>query len=284
MSSITAAEDSEECNLFWKRLASGVVLLAAAVAFLYIGGTPLLLVLCAISLIGQNELYRAIGIDHKGLSMIGYLMTIVYYMLVFFEGRGYMAAMIVFTLIILMTAYVATFPEYKTEEVSGAFFGMCYVSVLMSYVYLTRQLNDGLFMVWLILLSSWGSDTLAYCTGMLFGEHHMVPRLSPKKTWEGAAGGVAGAAILGFIYGFVFRNHMPDTISPAMTCCIACAAGAVISMIGDLAASAIKRNHNIKDFGNLIPGHGGVLDRFDSMLFTAPAIYYAVTMLEHFHR
>jgi len=268
--------------LFWKRLASGVVLLAAAIAFLFVGGTPLLFALCVISIIGQNELYRAIGIDHKGLSMIGYLMTIVYYLLVFFEGRGYMAAMIVFTLIILMSAYVATFPEYKTEEVSGAFFGMCYVSVLMSYVYLTRQHADGRYMVWLILLSSWGCDTLAYCTGMLFGEHKMVPRLSPKKTWEGALGGVVGAAILGFVYGFIFRGRMEDTISPSLTCCVACAAGALISMIGDLAASAIKRNHDIKDFGNLIPGHGGILDRFDSVLFTAPAIYYAISMLEQF--
>ena len=268
--------------MFRTRLISGVFLLAAAVALLLTGGTPLLIVLGGLSLIGQHELYRAIGIDHKGISVIGYFMTVVYYLLVFFEGRAYMTAMIVGTLILFMTAYVATFPEYKTEEITGAFFGMCYVSVLMSYVYLTREHTDGRYTVWLILLSSWGSDTLAYCTGMLLGRHKMVPRLSPKKSWEGAAGGVLGAALLGFLYGYIFKSRMAETLSPKLTCSIACAAGAVISMIGDLAASAIKRNHDIKDYGNLIPGHGGVLDRFDSVLFTAPAIYYAITLLERF--
>lgn len=268
--------------MFWKRLASGVVLLAAALAILYIGKLPLLLACGIISLIGQWELYRAIGIGHKGLSIIGYLMTVVYYVMVWVDSREYTAAMMVGALLVFMTAYVATFPEYKTEEITGAFFGMCYVSVLMSYVYLTRALGDGIYMVWLILVSSWGSDTLAYCAGMLFGKHKMVPKLSPKKSWEGAAGGILGAALLGFLYAMVFRSKMVSTLDPVFSCTFACAVGAVISMIGDLAASAIKRNHDIKDYGNCIPGHGGILDRFDSMLFTAPAIYYAIFIVEKF--
>lgn len=266
--------------MFFKRLLSGVVLLILAVALLYFGDVPLLLAVAAISLIGQHELYRAIGIDHKTISVIGYIVTVIYYVLVYTQGRSYVTVMIVCSLIIFMTAYVITFPEYKTEEITGAFFGMCYVSVLMSYIFLTRMLPDGVYTVWLILLCSWGCDTLAYCTGMLIGKHKMVPRLSPKKTWEGAVGGVLGAALLGFIYGFIFRNRMTSTISPLISCSIACGVGAVISMIGDLAASAIKRNHDIKDFGRLIPGHGGILDRFDSVLFTAPAIYYSLTLIE----
>ena len=266
--------------MFGKRLASGIVLLIAAVALLYFGGIPLLLAVALISLIGQRELYRAIGIDHKTIAFIGYAVTVIYYILVYTQGRSYVTVMIVFSLIIFMTAYVITFPEYKTEEITGAFFGMCYVSVLMSYIFLTRMLPDGAFTVWLILLCSWGSDTLAYCTGMLFGKHKMVPKLSPKKTWEGAVGGVLGAAALGFIYGYIFKSRMTSTISPLISCSIACGVGAVISMIGDLAASAIKRNHDIKDFGSLIPGHGGILDRFDSVLFTAPAIYYSLTLIE----
>lgn len=266
--------------MFWKRLLSGIVLIVAAVFLLYSGGLPLLIVLATISVIGQRELYKAIGIDHKVIAVIGYLMSAVYYILVFIEGTVYVTAMIVASLLILMSAYVITFPEYKTEEITGAFFGICYVSVLMSYIYLTRTMNDGIFMVWLIVLSSWGCDTLAYCTGMLFGKHKMVPKLSPKKSWEGAIGGVAGAAVLGFLFGMLFQNKMIDTMSPEISCSFACAVGAVISMIGDLAASAIKRNHDIKDFGKCIPGHGGILDRFDSMLFTAPAIYYALTLAD----
>ena len=107
----------------------------------------------------------------------------------------------------------------------------------------------------------------------------MASKLSPKKTIEGAIGGIAGAALLGLIYGSVFKTGF-TTDYPQAVCAMACAVGAVISMIGDLAASAIKRNHDIKDYGNLIPGHGGILDRFDSMLFAAPAIYYAIILTQ----
>ncbi len=265
--------------MFLKRLGSGIILLAAAIALFYMGGMPLLIAFCIISLIGQRELYQAIGIDRKGLSAIGYVMTALYYVLIYCGGMAYMTEMIVLSLLCFMTAYVITFPEYKTEQVTGAFFGVCYVSVLMSFVYHTRALPDGVYFVWLILLSAWGSDTLAYCAGRLFGRHKMAAQLSPKKTIEGAVGGIAGAALLGLIYGSIFR-HGFTTDYPQAVCALACAAGAVISMIGDLAASAIKRNHNIKDYGSLIPGHGGILDRFDSMLFAAPAIYYAIIAVQ----
>ena len=90
---------------------------------------------------------------------------------------------------------------------------------------------------------------------------------------------MAGAALLAFKFASLFGEQMAEVQNPQAACAIACAIAAVISQIGDLAASAIKRNHDVKDYGNLIPGHGGVLDRFDSMIFTAPAIYFAVTFL-----
>ena len=95
----------------------------------------------------------------------------------------------------------------------------------------------------------------------------MAPILSPKKSVEGGVGGVAGAALLGAIYAAATGGKIAEYA-------LICAVGALISMVGDLAASAIKRNHNIKDYGTLIPGHGGIMDRFDSVIFTAPVIYY----------
>ena len=100
----------------------------------------------------------------------------------------------------------------------------------------------------------------------------MAPVLSPKKSVEGAVGGVAGAALLGVIYAAA-------TQGPMLEYAVICAIGALISMVGDLAASAIKRNQGIKDYGKLIPGHGGILDRFDSIIFTAPIIYYMLVMV-----
>ena len=106
----------------------------------------------------------------------------------------------------------------------------------------------------------------------------MTPKLSPKKSVEGGIGGVAGAAILGAVYGLAIAGKMGDG-SHIAAFAVICAAGGLISMVGDLAASAIKRNHDIKDYGHLIPGHGGILDRFDSVILIAPVIYYLALAL-----
>ena len=140
-------------------------------------------------------------------------------------------------------------------------------------------MQDGKILVWIIFLSAWGCDTLAYCAGRLFGKHKLAPVLSPKKTIEGAIGGTLGAALLGFLFGMAFREKMDEVLRPELVCAVSCGVGALSSQIGDLAASGIKRDHDVKDYGHLIPGHGGVLDRFDSVIFTAPAVYFAIIFL-----
>lgn len=131
----------------------------------------------------------------------------------------------------------------------------------------------------LVFLSAWGNDTLAYCAGRLFGKHKMSPILSPKKTVEGAVGGVVGAGLLGLLYGMIARNFMTASYNFPLSFAVICAVGGLISIVGDLGASAIKRNYDIKDYSNLIPGHGGILDRFDSIIFTAPIMYYLILYL-----
>ena len=182
-----------------------------------------------------------------------------------FQRYGMMA--VILTLVLLMFVYVFTYPKYEASQVMAAVFGVLYVGVMLSFIFLTRNLPSGKYIVWLIFICSWGCDTCAYCVGMLIGKHKMAPVLSPKKSVEGAVGGVVGAALLGAVYAAVFHE-------PAAEYAVICAIGALISMVGDLAASAIKRNQGIKDYGKLIPGHGGILDRFDSVIFTAPVIYY----------
>ena len=179
---------------------------------------------------------------------------------------------LIIVLIAMMFVYVFSYPKYHAEQVMAAFFGVVYVGVMLSYIYQTRMIRDGAFLVWLIFLCSWGCDTCAYCVGMLIGKHKMAPVLSPKKSVEGAVGGVVGAAALGAIYAAV-------THGPIVEYAVICAVGALISMVGDLAASAIKRNRGIKDYGKLIPGHGGILDRFDSVIFTSPIIFYLAKMI-----
>lgn len=265
--------------MFTKRLISGIILVALAVFIVGTGGVLLFAAAALISLIGLFELYRVLKVENTILGMVGYLAAIFYYWILWADEQQYLTLMTIAMLMILMSLYVFTFPEFKTDEVTAVFFGVYYIAVMLSYLYQVRIMTDGTYLVWLIFFSSWGCDTCAYCFGMMLGKHRLAPVLSPKKSIEGAVGGVIGAALLGYVYAFFMGSHMNDVANPRLACALACAIAAVISQIGDLAASAIKRNHSIKDYGHLIPGHGGILDRFDSMLFTAPTIYFAVTFL-----
>ena len=165
------------------------------------------------------------------------------------------------------------FPGITGEEVIQAVFSFLYAPVMLSFAFMTRNSEVGQYMVWLILISSWGCDTCAYCVGKLIGKKKVFPVLSPHKSLEGCIGGCVGSALIGMLYGFlVVERELPDQ-NIALILAIICATGALMSMVGDLAASAIKRQHHIKDYANLIPGHGGVMDRFDSMIVTAPMVY-----------
>ena len=262
--------------MFKTRLISGIVLVIIALATIISGSWILFFTLLAVSLIGMRELYKVMKVSDEHvtvLELVGYLGAVLYYIAMKADFGNYGTMAIIISMILILFVYVFGYPKYHAEQVMAAFFGVVYVAVMLSFIYLTRSLPDGKFLVWLIFLCSWGCDTCAYCVGMLIGKHKMAPVLSPKKSVEGAVGGVVGAALLGAVYAAVVGSHL-EAENPVITYAIICAVGALISMVGDLAASAIKRNHNIKDYGTLIPGHGGIMDRFDSVIFTAPVIYY----------
>lgn len=262
--------------MFKTRLLSGIILVIIALITIISGGPVLFMTLLCVSVIGMQELYKACGVrkdKFELLEITGYVGILAYYLSMAFLPEKYHLLAVIFGLLLLMFVYVFTYPRYQTNQIFAGFLGIVYVGVMLSYIYQTRMLDGGVYLVWLIFLCSWGCDTCAYCVGMLVGKHKMSPKLSPKKSVEGAVGGVAGAAILGAVYAAVTARYMQSG-SHIVEFAVICAAGALISMVGDLAASAIKRNHDIKDYGKLIPGHGGILDRFDSVIFTAPVIYY----------
>ena len=264
---------------FWIRLLSSITLVLIALAAIYCGGIVLAAILFIISLIGYRELLRACKLTDpvnkvNGLEIIGYLAIAASYAALFFgDGRSLLFVVIVVSLVAFMVLYVLRFPFYHAHQVMEAFFCFLYAPVMLSCIYLTRHLENGIYFVWLIFLSSWICDSCAYCVGMLWGRHKLAPNLSPKKSIEGALGGILGAMGAGALYGAFFVNRMVPELSVTLTFAVICGIGAMIAQIGDLAASAIKRNHEIKDFGKLIPGHGGIMDRFDSVIFTAPVIY-----------
>lgn len=264
--------------MFKTRLISGVILVIALVIIVGSGGLLLYGTLLAASLIGMSELYKVVKVQDRILGIVGYLAAISYYVLLYLNKMEYVLLLAVILLMMAMAVYVFQYPKYNAEQVTMVFFGVFYVAVMLAFVYEARQLADGNVTVWLIFLSSWGCDTCAYCVGVLFGRHKMAPVLSPKKSIEGGVGGVLGAALLGALFAVCVGHFTEISPSPLLFALI-CGAGGAISQIGDLSASAIKRNHEIKDYGKLIPGHGGILDRFDSVIFTAPVIYYLSVLL-----
>ena len=265
--------------MFKTRLLSGILLVIIALLTIVTGGDVLFGTILLISLIGMTEIYKVLEIQKKELGIVGYLAAIAYFALIRFGLTEWVTALGIAFLIMIMAVYVFTYPKFRSEHVTLAFFGLFYVAFMLSYVYQIRMLEQGAFLVWLVFLCSWGCDTCAYCVGVTMGKHKMAPVLSPKKSIEGAIGGVLGAALLGALYAIAINKFAAGANADALQYALICGVGGMISQVGDLAASAIKRNHDIKDYGKLIPGHGGILDRFDSVIITAPIIYYLAIVL-----
>jgi len=263
---------------FLQRTISAVFLVIIIAAMLILGGNVLLAFLAAISLIGMSELYRIWDIHKAPLGILGYLAAVIYYAMLHLNKSEHWLALTFALVVLLMAVYVLSYPKYKIDAVMVSLFGFFYVAVMLSCIYRIRQLNSGIYLVWMVFVCSWISDTFAYLVGVTMGKHKFVPRLSPKKTIEGVIGGIVGAALVGAIYGLILEKFT-DIESAVVMCTVIGGVGSVVSQIGDLAASAIKRNNDIKDYGKLIPGHGGILDRFDSVIFVSPIIFYLCTFI-----
>ena len=261
---------------FLTRAISGIVLAAIIILTGIVGGDVLFGLVAVVSIIGLFEVYRVVDIHNNILGYIGYISTIAYYAVLRFAGNEYIMPVIIGMLLLILAAYVFAFPKYEAPKITMAVFGFVYVVVLMSFLYQIRMTEDGIYTFWLVFIGSWICDTCAYLTGVTCGKHKMAPILSPKKSIEGAIGGVIGAALVGGIYGIVIDEYLTAIPYPAITFAVMCGVAGLVSMIGDLCASAIKRNYEVKDYGALIPGHGGILDRFDSVIFIAPVIYYII--------
>jgi len=289
--------------MFKTRLISGIILVAISLLVLWIGGAVTGAVTMILSALGVYELCRVYKIEKKSPTVIALIWTFVYYLILIAAdlkatvfntvntsqrpvadpGQSipitrFTVPIMVLYLLAILTLYVFRFPKYHDKEIMAAFMSFFYVSVMLSFVYKIRTMYEGGYFIVLVFICSWGNDTLAYCCGRLFGKHKMSPELSPKKTVEGLIGGIIGAGLLGVIYGLFLNGRVEqfNNVNIYITLFVVCALGSIPAVIGDLAASAIKRNNDVKDYGTLIPGHGGVLDRFDSMIFTAPIIYYLI--------
>lgn len=271
--------------MFITRTISAIVLVILVGAALIVGGPLLYGFTLIISLIAFLEMTKATKVrgDHDKiciLEWIGLLGVVSYYAIIYF-AKSETGIMLTITLTIVATlfVYVFSFPRFDAKQIMAVVFSFIYAPIMLSYLYMTRCLEYGIYIVWLIFISSWICDTCAYLVGMTIGKHKLAPVLSPKKSIEGAVGGVVGSAIVGMAYAYILLKLGVSSENMLWVYPVISAVGAMISQVGDLAASAIKRNFNIKDYGKIIPGHGGIMDRFDSVVFTAPMIYYMAVLL-----
>ena len=302
-------ERKQKLNKFLTRVISGAVILVAAIVFGIIGGPALGAALCIIACIGYVEFTNATKVREEGhrfnaLQVVGLVTIVAYYGALLLQDdmycpealKGWLSKNVgsfnLFTVLILLIfiigfigilyVYIFTYPKFRFQQISNAVFGILYIGLTLSFIYYIRELPGGIFLVWMPFISAWFSDTCAYLVGVTLGKHKMTPRLSPKKTYEGAAGGIIGATLGSMILGIVYTVvHKAGAISVLSFGCMGFV-GSIASMCGDLAASAIKRNYDVKDFGKIIPGHGGILDRFDSVIFTAPMVYFLMSLLLQF--
>ena len=235
------------------------------------------LTVIAASMIGLYEYYKAVGLlAHRGLCAMGIVAAVII-------PVGLMLS-IQETLILVYVYVVALFlimliynKRVKASDIAMLLLGIIYIPYFLSYIIHIRSMEFGRFFIWFVFIGAFSTDTCAYFAGRMFGRHKLCPDISPKKTVEGAIGGVVGGGIMFVLFGIVVNNAFVGFLGGRqfnlLLLFVLGLIAAVISEIGDLVASSIKRQYDIKDFGNILPGHGGILDRCDSIILVAPTIF-----------
>lgn len=256
-----------------ERLIGGSIVGIITLITLFSGGIVTAGILTVVSIIGIYEIMKVYSLEKTPFAIINYIGTVAIYIVLYFQKANFVFPLVIILLILILGVYVFSFPKYKDSDVFRSLFSFIYVTIMLSYVFRIRSIESGMLLCFFLLISSWGNDICAYFVGSAIGKHKFSPKVSPKKSVEGFFGGVFGAALLGVAYGFVFGKQVG---LEWWYCAIIAALAAIPAVVGDLAASAIKRDNNIKDYSNLIPGHGGIIDRFDSVIFIAPIIYYLI--------
>ena len=266
------------------RIISSIVIIAPMLVFVFFGGIPLLLFCLALSAIGMWEFYKGYAAEGVKAGKVGaFILLAALYAIIGF-GEFTELAPSTYTHLIQMWVFGAVFlglimtlirKDHNILDGSVTTIGLLYIGYFFAHLVLISGIRRYHLMVWIVFIAAFGQDTFAYFTGYFLGKHKMAPNISPKKTIEGAVGGVIGATVLCGLFGLIVFS---DGDNIFLHCLIMGFFGAFFGMAGDLIASAFKRKMGIKDYGNLIPGHGGILDRFDSVILVAPFVYYYILL------
>jgi len=265
-----------------KRITSAVIGFPIVAAILIWGNKYMIDIgLSIVAILSLYEYFHAVKQKAKPIEWIGYVAAICIAFIHMIPSADIalkiIAGIIPTSILILFSCIIIKYPKYNIIDIALTFFGIIYIVLFLMFLSFIREMPNGRILIWFVFMTAWGTDVFAYLVGHTMGKHKFTS-VSPKKTIEGCLGGSLGAMVLSLGFAVLCNVYFKVELSYVAVLPISLLLS-IIGQIGDLSASTIKRYVGIKDFSELIPGHGGMLDRIDSVLFIAPFAYFLLTIL-----
>lgn len=275
--------DSEQTKkgIDFKRVSSALIGFPLVAAIMILGNKYVISIgFAIIAMIAMNEYLLAVSKKSKPISWVAYLTCALISLVCLIPQTLYSSVILgaIFTILLILFAQVII-TEMKTNfnDLVYTFVGIIYIPVFLSTIAMLRNLEHGKILIWYVIFAGWATDVFAYAIGKRFGKHKFS-KVSPKKSIEGVIAGTLGAVLVSLTYTYFINTYLAVEYSYAIISIITLLLS-LIGQVGDFAASTIKRYVEIKDYSNLIPGHGGMLDRIDSIMFIAPFAYMMLNLL-----
>ena len=268
-----------------KRFASALLGLPLVVLILTFGNIYVVdICLAVIALLAMQEYFNAVQKKCNPVRWLGYtsciLISVIHILPIGLTSPAINNIILLIVPILMLLSFskiIITNMKTNFKDIAYTVFGILYIVTCISFISLLRGAENGIILIWYAIIAAWGTDTCAYLIGIRFGKHKFS-EISPKKSIEGAIAGIVGSVILAVLY-TIALNYLCDIQYSYLGIIIITAILSIIGQIGDFAASSIKRYVDVKDYSNLIPGHGGMLDRIDSLMFLAPFAYVFFTLI-----
>lgn len=264
-----------------KRITSALLGFPLVVIILVFGNKYIVdIAFAIIAALSLHEYFNAFKAKAKPVIWIGYVAAALIAFIHIFpleHAITIVSILIPSAITVLFLQVILTNMKTNVNDIAITFFGICYIPLFLMFIPLSNGLENGRILVWYILIAAWGTDIFAYLVGRTIGKHKFS-KISPNKSIEGCIGGIIGAVVLILVYTYMCNTWFALNISYIYVTIFGIILS-IVGQIGDFAASSIKRYVEIKDFSNLIPGHGGMLDRIDSVIFIAPFAYMLFSLL-----
>ena len=265
-----------------KRFLSGIILFPILAIILIWGNSYILdIFISIVAIMSLHEFYKAFKGKANPIRWVGYVTALLICIMPLIPGEYILPGitlLILMNILVLFAQVIATNMKYNTTDIAISLFGVCYIVFFLMFVPLIRDnLENGRILIWYVFWAAWGTDIFAFLIGSRIGKHKFT-EISPNKSIEGCIAGILGSIVLSLLYTWICNTSWNLNINYFYIFGISIFLS-IVSQIGDLAASSVKRHCEIKDFSNLIPGHGGLLDRIDSVIFVLPFAYFLLSII-----